>query len=147
MLLGKRRRASRSSAEHPSMNTGVSSRALWAQSCGTKAWRELSPGRLALGRALLEMQKAQQSHASPGYPVLLGLLVRRSFGGVAGGVPRSVWLIWSIPCPSSGPDLVTLSLLAEPGVTYLGVLPGKHRLLWGSGLLQKVEGWLGSDSI
>lgn len=49
--------------------------------------------------------------------------------------------MWSIPCLLSGPGLVALSLLAEPGVTELPVLPGE------AGLLCGVELWLDSNVI
>lgn len=65
-----------------------------------------------------------------------------------GCVPgRNAWLMCSIPCLLSGPGLVTLSLLAEPGVTELRVLPGEAGLLWGCGLLCRVELWLDNDGI
>lgn len=92
MLLGKRRKESRSSAEHPSIVRGCTI--------------EGSVSTVVLDKGT---EKAQQTHAPPGCPVLLRLLIRSSFGGVAGGVPsRSAWLIESIPCLSFEPCLVTL---------------------------------------
>lgn len=94
----------------PIHSTWVYARGLCEHSCvGQRHGESRVLADWCWGGLSLEMQKAQQNRASPGCPVLLRLLVRSSFGGVAGGVPsRSAWLIWSIPCLSSGPGLVTL---------------------------------------
>lgn len=105
-------------------------RALRAQFYWIKVWREPSPGRLALGRALAG---SAGSWSNPCFP-RMSCSSQTSCEEHLQIRIRSVWLSWSLcftwPCYSEFTRSVTL----------LRVLPAKCRLLQGCGLLWRVEG-------
>lgn len=133
---GQGKEGSRVPLEHWSMVQDVFWRALRAQLCWIKAWRQPSPRRLALGRALTGIPEADQSPVSPGCSPC------SSQASCKEHLQRHCWC--SHECLAEVVPVFHLPLLLW---VYSQYPLAKCRLLQGWGMLWRVEPWTGSDDI